>query len=218
NDFSLEYLARYIDWTPFFQTWELKGRYPAILEDEKQGEAARQLFEDAQRMLGQIIAEKWFAPRAVVGFWPANAVGDDIRLFKDDTRAEELATLFTLRQQLTKRDGKPNMALSDFVAPVGKPDYMGGFVVTAGPEEVEIAERFERQNDDYSSILVKALADRFAEALAEHMHQRVRKEFWGYAPDENLSGDELLAETYQGIRPAPGYPAQPDHTEKTTLF
>ncbi|WP_108397404.1 methionine synthase [Devosia submarina] len=218
DDFDLAELAGFIDWTPFFQTWELKGRYPAILEDERQGEAARSLFADAQKMLGQIIDEKWFKPRAVVGFWPANAVGDDIRLFKDEARAEELATLFTLRQQLTKRDGKPNMALSDFVAPVGKPDYMGGFVVTAGLEEVEIAERFERQNDDYSSILVKALADRFAEALAEQMHQRVRKEFWGYAPDESLSADELLAETYQGIRPAPGYPAQPDHTEKTTLF
>ncbi len=220
NDFSLEYLARYIDWTPFFQTWELKGRYPAILEDKKQGEAARQLFEDAQRMLGQIIAEKWFAPRAVVGFWPANAVGDDIRLFTDEGRQEELATLFTLRQQLSKRDGKPNMALSDFVAPLesGKPDYLGGFVVTAGIEEVAIAERFERANDDYSSILVKALADRFAEAFAEAMHERVRKEFWGYAADEAQSPEELILEKYRGIRPAPGYPAQPDHTEKTTLF
>ncbi|MFD2649744.1 methionine synthase [Devosia albogilva] len=220
NDFSLEYLARYIDWTPFFQTWELRGRYPAILEDEKQGEAARQLFEDAQRMLEQIIAEKWFAPRAVVGFWPANAVGDDIRLFTDETRQEELATLFTLRQQLSKRDGKANMALSDFVAPMetGKPDYLGGFVVTAGIEEVAIAERFERANDDYSSILVKALADRFAEAFAEAMHERVRKEFWGYAADEAQTPEELILENYRGIRPAPGYPAQPDHTEKTTLF
>src|SRR5690606_32324775 len=220
NDFSLEYLARYIDWTPFFQTWELRGRYPAILEDEKQGEAARQLFEDAQRMLEQIIAEKWFAPRAVVGFWPANAVGDDIRLFTDENSGQELATFFTLRQQLTKRDGKANMALSDFVAPVdsGKADYLGGFVVTAGIEEVAIAERFERANDDYNSILVKALADRFAEAFAERMHEKVRKEFWGYAGDETYAPDELIGEPYAGIRPAPGYPAQPDHTEKATLF
>ncbi|KKC39259.1 methionine synthase [Devosia epidermidihirudinis] len=219
EDFDLGELASYIDWTPFFQTWELKGRYPAILEDERQGEAARALFADAQTMLKQIIDEKWFKPRAVVGFWPANAVGDDIRLYTDETRSEDLATLFTLRQQLSKRDGKPNMALSDFVAPVGtQPDYMGGFVVTAGIEEVPIAERFEAQNDDYSSILVKALADRFAEAMAEMMHQRVRKEFWAYASDETLSNEELLQETYQGIRPAPGYPAQPDHTEKTTLF
>ncbi|HEY0033569.1 MAG TPA: methionine synthase, partial [Devosia sp.] len=220
DDFDLEELGGYIDWTPFFQTWELKGRYPAILEDERQGEAARSLFADAQAMLRRIVEEKWFKPRAVVGFWPANAIGDDIRLFKDEGRTEELATLFTLRQQLSKRDGKPNMALSDFVAPLstGTADYLGGFVVTAGLEEVAIAERFEKQNDDYSSILVKALADRFAEALAEYMHQRVRVEFWGYAPDEALSNEELLSEGYRGIRPAPGYPAQPDHTEKTTLF
>ncbi|WP_316354513.1 methionine synthase [Devosia sp.] len=218
EEFDLETLAKYIDWTPFFQTWELKGRYPAILEDERQGEAARQLFDDAQAMLKQIIDEKWFRPRAVVGFWPANADGDDIRLFTDEGRAEELATLFTLRQQLGKRDGKPNMALADFVAPAGIPDYMGGFVVTAGIEEVAIAERFERANDDYSSILVKALADRFAEAFAEAMHEKVRKELWGYGADEAFSPDDLIAESYRGIRPAPGYPAQPDHTEKTTLF
>jgi 5-methyltetrahydrofolate--homocysteine methyltransferase len=217
-DFDLEELARYIDWTPFFQTWEMRGRYPAILDDPKQGEAARSLWADAQKMLGQIIAEKWFVPKAVVGFWPANAVGDDVRLFTGEDRGDELATLFTLRQQLSKRDGKPNMALSDFVAPVGTPDYLGGFVVTAGLEEVAIAERFEKANDDYSSIMVKALADRFAEALAEFMHERVRRELWGYAADETLSTDELVNETYRGIRPAPGYPAQPDHTEKTTLF
>ncbi len=218
--YDLEELSRYIDWTPFFQTWELKGRYPAILEDEKQGEAARQLFSDAQAMLKKIIDEKWFRPRAVIGFWPANSVGDDIRLFTDENRRQELATFFTLRQQLSKRDGRPNVALSDFVAPVdsGVADYVGGFVVTAGIEEVAIAERFERANDDYSSILVKALADRFAEAFAECMHERVRKEFWGYAPDESLAGEELIGEAYAGIRPAPGYPAQPDHTEKKTLF
>ena len=220
DDYDLEELARYIDWTPFFQTWELKGRYPSILEDEKQGEAARQLFADAQAMLAKIIAEKWFRPRAVVGFWPANAVGDDIRLFVDDSRSEELATFFTLRQQLSKRDGRPNVALADFVAPAdsGVQDYVGGFVVTAGFEEIAIAERFERANDDYSSILVKALADRFAEAFAERMHERVRREFWGYAPNESFTPDELAAEAYAGIRPAPGYPAQPDHTEKVTLF
>jgi len=220
REFDLAELAGYIDWTPFFQTWELKGRYPAILEDDKQGEAARALWADAQKMLAQIVGEKWFAPKAVVGFWPANAVGDDIRLFTGEDRTEELATLFTLRQQLSKRDGKPNMALADFVAPLdtGKPDYVGGFVVTAGLEEVAIAERFEKANDDYSSILVKALADRYAEAMAEYMHEKVRRELWGYAAGEALSPDELIAETYRGIRPAPGYPAQPDHTEKTTLF
>jgi 5-methyltetrahydrofolate--homocysteine methyltransferase len=218
--YDLAELARYIDWTPFFQTWELKGRYPAILEDEKQGEAARQLFADAQAMLEKIITENWFRPRAVIGFWPANAVGDDIRLFKDESRAEELATFFTLRQQIAKREGRANVALSDFVAPLetGLQDYVGGFVVTAGIEEVAIAERFERANDDYSSILVKALADRFAEAFAERMHERVRREFWGYAPDEAFTPEELISETYAGIRPAPGYPAQPDHTEKVTLF
>ncbi len=218
DDWDVGELARYIDWTPFFQTWELKGRYPAILDDEKQGEAARSLFADAQAMLNQIIDENWFRPRAVIGFWPANQVGDDIRLFTDDVRSEELATFFTLRQQLSKRDGRPNVALSDFVAPQGQPDYVGGFVVTAGIEEVAIAERFERANDDYSSIMVKALADRIAEAFAERMHEKVRKEFWGYAPVENFRNDELVAEAYAGIRPAPGYPAQPDHTEKATLF
>ncbi|HMF65981.1 MAG TPA: vitamin B12 dependent-methionine synthase activation domain-containing protein, partial [Phyllobacterium sp.] len=220
ENYDLAEIARYIDWTPFFQTWELKGRYPAILEDEKQGEAARQLFDDAQAMLKKIIAEKWFNPKAIIGLWPAGATGDDIRVFPDETRKEELATFYTLRQQLSKRDGRPNVALGDFVAPIdsGVQDYMGAFVVTAGIEEIAIAERFERANDDYSSILVKALADRFAEAFAELMHERVRKEFWGYAPDESLTPDDMLGEPYRGIRPAPGYPAQPDHTEKETLF
>ncbi|MBB4186974.1 5-methyltetrahydrofolate--homocysteine methyltransferase [Sinorhizobium terangae] len=220
ENWDLAELAGYIDWTPFFQTWELKGVYPKILDDENQGPAARQLFDDAQAMLRQIVAEKWFAPKAVVGFWPAGAVGDDIRLFTDETRDAELATFFTLRQQLVKRDGRPNLALADFVAPVdsGARDYLGGFVVTAGIEEVAIAERFERANDDYSSILVKALADRFAEAFAERMHEYVRKELWGYAADETFTPEELIGEPYAGIRPAPGYPAQPDHTEKETLF
>ncbi len=220
QSWDLAELADYIDWTPFFQTWELKGVYPKILDDERQGEAARALFADAQAMLAKVIAEKWFAPKAVVGFWPAGVVGDDIRLFTDESRAKERATFYTLRQQMTKRDGRPNVALSDFVAPVdsGRQDYLGGFVVTAGIEEVAIAERFERANDDYSSIMVKALADRFAEAFAERMHEYVRKELWGYAADEAFDPSELAAEPYAGIRPAPGYPAQPDHTEKATLF
>lgn len=219
DDWDLAEIARYIDWTPFFQTWEMKGVYPRILEDEAQGEAARALFADAQAMLAQIIAEDWFKPRAVVGFWPAQSVGDDIRLFADDTRATPLATLHTLRQQHAKREGRPNLALADFVAPMDSvPDYVGGFVVTTGPEEVAIAERFDRANDNYGAIMVKALADRFAEAMAEMLHQRVRREFWGYAPDETFAPDELVGEPYRGIRPAPGYPAQPDHTEKLTLF
>jgi 5-methyltetrahydrofolate--homocysteine methyltransferase len=213
-------LARYIDWTPFFQTWELKGRYPALLDDPEQGAAARALFDDAQAMLKRIVEERWFAPKAVVGFWPAAAVGDDIELFADDSRAASVATLYTLRQQLARRDGRPNLALADFVGPAstGARDYVGAFVVTAGLGDDEIARRFEHANDDYSSIMVKALADRFAEALAEATHARVRHELWGYAPDEALTHNELIGETYKGIRPAPGYPAQPDHTEKATIF
>ncbi|WP_411836880.1 methionine synthase [Paracoccus sp. ME4] len=218
EDWDLAEIARYIDWTPFFQTWELKGVYPRILEDEAQGEAARALFQDAQEMLARIIEGQWFRPRAVLGFWPANAIGDDIRLWTDGTRRTPLATLHTLRQQVTKRGDRPNVALSDFVAPEGIPDHVGGFVVTAGPEEAEIAARYERANDDYGAIMVKALADRFAEAMAEMLHERVRREHWGYAPDEAFSPQELVGEPYAGIRPAPGYPAQPDHTEKLTLF
>ena len=218
DDWDLAEIARYIDWTPFFQTWELKGVYPRILDDEAQGAAARQLFAEAQEMLSRIIQGKWFRPRAVVGFWPANATGDDIRLWSDAERMTPLATLHTLRQQVTKRNGRPNVALSDFVAPEGIPDHVGGFVVTAGPEEAEIAARYERANDDYGAILVKALADRFAEAMAEMLHERVRREYWGYGADEAFTPEELIAEPYKGIRPAPGYPAQPDHTEKLTLF
>jgi 5-methyltetrahydrofolate--homocysteine methyltransferase len=213
-------LVPVIDWTPFFQTWEMKGRFPAILEDEKQGEAARALWDDAQAMLKRIVEERWFNPKAVIGFWPANAVGDDIRLYTGESRQEKLATFHGLRQQLSKRDGKPNLCLSDFIAPEGieLPDYIGAFVVTAGAEEERISEKFARDNDDYRSIMVKALADRFAEAMAERMHQKVRTEFWGYAPEENLANEDLIREEYRGIRPAPGYPAQPDHTEKETLF
>ena len=192
-------LARYIDWTPFFQTWELKGRYPALLDDPEQGAAARSLFDDAQAMLRRIIDERWFRPKAVVGFWPATAIGDDIELFADDSRAAPIATLYTLRQQLARRDGRPNVALADFVAPAssGARDYVGAFVVTAGIGDDTIAKRFEHANDDYSSIMVKALADRFAEALAEAMHARVRRELWGYAPDEAFTPDELIAEPYR---------------------
>ena len=215
---DLAEIARYIDWTPFFQTWELKGVYPRILEHGKYGEAARGLFRDAQAMLKQIIDESWFGPRAVAGFWPANAAGDDIRLFQDGDRTKALATLHTLRQQTSKRKDSPNLALSDFVAPEGTPDWVGGFVVTAGPEELAISERFEQAGDDYGAIMVKALADRFAEAMAEMLHQQVRREHWGYAKDERFEPQELIGEPYAGIRPAPGYPAQPDHIEKRTLF
>ncbi len=213
-------LVPYIDWTPFLQTYEFKGRFPAILDDPEQGPAARALYEDAQEMLKQIVEERWFNPKAVIGFWPANSVGDDIVLYTGESRSERLATFHGLRQQLSKRDGRSNTCLSDFVAPseTGIADYVGGFVVTAGLEEVRIAERFERANDDYRAILVKALADRIAEAFAERMHERVRKEFWGYAADEVSAPEELVLEKYDGIRPAPGYPSQPDHTEKTTLF
>ncbi|WP_225027229.1 methionine synthase [Xinfangfangia pollutisoli] len=219
DDWDLAEIARYIDWTPFFQTWELKGIYPKILQDEKQGEAARTLFADAKAMLQRIIGERWFSPRAVLGFWPAQAAGEDIRLYSGEDRQVPLATLHTLRQQHAKRPGRPNVALADFVAPEGSvADYVGGFVVTAGPEEAAIAARFEQANDAYSAILVKALADRYAEAMAEMLHQRVRRSFWAYAPDESFSPDDLIGEPYRGIRPAPGYPAQPDHTEKLTLF
>ena len=218
EDWDLAEIARYIDWTPFFQTWELKGVYPRILEHEKYGEAARALLKDAQAMLEQIISEQWFKPRAVVGFWPANRHGDDIRLFTDETRAQELATLYTLRQQTSKRKNSPNLAMADFVAPEGVADWVGGFVVTTGPEEVAIAEAFEKAGDDYSAIMVKALADRYAEAMAEMLHERVRRDYWGYAPEEAFAPEELIGEPYRGIRPAPGYPAQPDHTEKLTLF
>ena len=218
--YDLADLARYIDWTPFFQAWELKGQYPRILQDDKYGEAARPLFDDAKAMLKQIIEEKWLTANAVVGFWPANSVGDDIELFADETRKTPLATLHTLRQQMARESGKANIALADFVAPkeTGLADYIGGFALTAGIGEEDVARRFDRANDDYSKILVKALADRLAEAFAEALHAKVRRELWGYAPDETLSNEQLIAEDYVGIRPAPGYPAQPDHTEKGTLF
>lgn len=170
-------------------------------------------------MLRRIVDERWFNPKAVIGFWPAQADGDDIKLYSGESRGEGLATLHTLRQQLLRRDGRPNIALSDFVAPIGGPaDWVGAFVVTAGAEEEKISARFAQANDDYGSIMVKALADRIAEALAERMHERVRREFWAYAGDEALTPEEVISEAYRGIRPAPGYPAQPDHTEKRTIF
>ncbi len=220
TDYPIVELIDYIDWTPFFTTWELKGKYPAILDDAKFGQVARSLYGDARAMLDKIVAERWFTASAAFGFWPALAEGDDILVFADEARRTPVATLHTLRQQLSKREGRFNEALSDFVAPraSGLADYIGAFTVTAGIGEDAVAERFKRANDDYSAILVKALADRLAEAFAERLHQRVRQEFWGYAGDEKLSGDELIAEKYRGIRPAPGYPAQPDHTEKGTLF
>jgi 5-methyltetrahydrofolate--homocysteine methyltransferase len=218
--YDLAELAEYIDWTPFFQTWELTGRFPAILDDPKVGEVARSLYDDARKMLERIIKEKWFTARATIGFWPANAQGDDIKVYADEGRKAEIATFHTLRQQLEKREGRFNAALSDFIAPAssGVPDYIGAFVVTAGIGEDVVADRFKNANDDYSSILCKALADRLAEAFAERMHARVRREFWGYAPDEALTPDQLILEQYAGIRPAPGYPAQPDHSEKASLF
>jgi len=221
RDFDLRDLARYIDWTPFFATWEIKGTYPAVLEDDRYGETARQLFEDAQALLKQMLDEQWVRAHGVVGFWPANTVGDDdIAVYTDETRNERLATLHTLRQQIARDNGRANTALSDFLAPAdsGVADYIGGFGVTAGIGEMAIAERFERANDDYSRIMAQALCDRLAEAFAERMHEKVRKELWGYAADEDLSIEDLIAEKYDGIRPAPGYPAQPDHTEKRTLF
>ncbi len=217
DSWNLQDLADHIDWTPFFASWELIGRYPLILEDEIVGEAARDLFKDAQAMLKRIVDEKWFTARGVVGFWPANAVGDDIAVYADETRTAEIARFHTLRQQIRKSNGKPNLALSDFVDETGR-DYIGAFAVTAGHGELAIAKRFRDAGDDYSAILATALADRLAEAFAEALHKRVRTELWGHAADEQTTVEDLIAEQYQGIRPAPGYPAQPDHTEKATLF
>ncbi|OQX35775.1 MAG: methionine synthase [Oceanospirillales bacterium LUC14_002_19_P2] len=218
---SLATLVDYIDWTPFFITWDLHGKYPKIFDDQVVGTEARKLFDDAQAMLQTLISEDKIQARAVIGFWPASQVDhDDIVLYTDESRTEELARLHHLRQQTQKGPGKPNASLSDFVAPcdTGIEDYVGGFVVTAGIGAEELAKSFEDAHDDYNSIMVKALADRLAEALAEYMHERVRQEYWGYCADEKLSNTELIKEAYRGIRPAPGYPACPDHTEKATLF
>lgn len=216
DNYDLAELRDYIDWTPFFQSWDLHGRYPAILSDNVVGEAATSLFKDAQDMLDQMIGEKWLTAKAVIGFWPCARDGDDIVVYEDDSRTGERARLHTLRQQMEKRGDRRNMALADFIAEGA--DYIGGFAVTTGHGEDGVAKRFEEAGDDYSSIMSKALADRLAEAFAERMHQRVRTEFWGYADDETLDNAALIDEQYLGIRPAPGYPAQPDHTEKETLF
>lgn len=218
-DFNLAELRTYIDWTPFFSTWQLAGKFPAILEDEVVGEEASRLYKDANKMLDTLIREKWLTARGVLGFWPAQAQGDDIILFKNDQREEQLECLHQLRQQGKKAEGVANLCLADFVANGdGQADYVGGFAVTAGLGIEKKLKEFEAEHDDYNSILLKALADRMAEAFAERLHQLVRIDFWGYAEEEGLDNDALIKEKYQGIRPAPGYPACPDHTEKDTLF
>ncbi|MEY3701021.1 MAG: hypothetical protein RI891_313, partial [Gemmatimonadota bacterium] len=215
EDVPLEGLVPRIDWTPFFQTWELAGSYPAILEDPVVGEAAQNLWRDAQAMLTRIVEEKWLTARAVVGFFPAHSDGAEDVVLPTVGR-----TVHTIRQQMVKKDGRPNLALADFIAPAqtGVPDWLGAFVVTTGIGLDERVAAYEAAHDDYSSILLKALADRLAEAFAERMHERVRRELWAYAPDEALDNQAIIREQYQGIRPAPGYPACPDHTEKRTLF
>ena len=221
TNYDLGELAKYIDWGPFFQTWELAGPYPAILTDPTVGKAASELFADAQKMLAKIIDGKWLQASAAIGFWPVNRSPDnpdDILVYGDKARKFPIHTLHTLRQQMAREAGRPNLSLADFIAPLGVDDYIGGFVVTAGLGEDKHIKKFEAAKDDYSAILLRALADRLAEAFAERMHEKVRKEYWGYAPDENLGNEQLIAESYQGIRPAPGYPAQPEHSEKATLF
>ena len=219
-DVTVADLVPYIDWTPFFRSWELAGTYPAILEDETVGEAARALFEDARAMLDTIVAETSFSPRAALGFWPAWSMDDDIELFANGEREGPVVTLHTLRQQMARQRERPNCALADFVAPQGSgvDDHVGGFAVTIGDGVERLAEAHEQAHDDYSAIMVKALGDRLAEAFAEFLHERTRKELWGYAPNEALASDELIGERYRGIRPAPGYPACPDHSEKRTIF
>ena len=220
RNFPLDQLVPYIDWTPFFMAWELAGKYPRILDDAVVGEEAKRLFADAQKMLDRIVREQWLQAHGVAAIWPANGVGDDIELYKDAGRTETLGRFHSLRQQLKKAQGQPYMALADFIAPKdsGTVDHLGGFAVTAGHGVEERAKRFEASGDDYSAIMLKALADRLAEAFAEKLHETVRKELWGYAAEEKLGNDELIKEAYDGIRPAPGYPACPDHTEKPELF
>jgi 5-methyltetrahydrofolate--homocysteine methyltransferase len=218
DDYPLADLVPVIDWTPFFATWELHGKFPAILDDEIVGEAAKPLYADARAMLDKMVAEKWVTAKGVIGFWPANRVGDDIAVWQDERRTKRETTFHTLRQQMIKSAGSANLALADFVAPEGIDDWIGGFAVTAGHGERERTQTFKDANDDYSAILFQALCDRLAEAFAERMHELVRKNHWGYAPNEQLPVDDLIGEKYRGIRPAPGYPAQPDHTEKQQLF
>jgi 5-methyltetrahydrofolate--homocysteine methyltransferase len=221
DNFPLAELVDTIDWTPFFITWELSGKFPGILEDDVVGVQARELYRDAQVMLKRIVDEKLLTAKAVVGFWPAARSGnDDIAVYADESRSEAIATLHHLRQQTEKPDGKYNACLADYVSPAGSgvADYIGGFCVTTGHGVEELAAEFLAQHDDYNSILLKSLADRLAESFAEYLHRMVRREFWGYAADEALSVNDLIQEKYRGIRPAPGYPACPDHTEKATLF
>ncbi len=226
KSYSLAELEPYIDWSPFFATWELAGRYPAILNDNKVGVEAKKLFADAQALVKQMVTEKWLTANGVIGFWPANSDGDDIRVFRDDKRKARLTTLHTLRQQISRDNRGPggreraHTALADFIAPMasGKADYIGGFAVTTGIGEEAALEKHFKKTDDYGRIMMKALADRLAEAFAERMHARVRRDFWGYTLDEKLTPDDLISEKYRGIRPAPGYPAQPDHTEKAALW
>jgi 5-methyltetrahydrofolate--homocysteine methyltransferase len=221
EEYPLAELVNRIDWGPFFKTWELAGKYPGILEDEIVGEQARQLFADARAMLEKIVLEKWLTARAVIAFLPANSVHcDDVEVYADEARTGVVAVFHFLRQQMQRRDGSPNLCLADYIAPreSGMLDYLGMFAVTAGIGIETKLEEFAADHDDYSAILLKALADRLAEAFAERMHERVRKEFWGYASAENLSNEELIKEQYRGIRPAPGYPACPDHTEKGILW
>ena len=220
NDYPLDEIAQFIDWSPFFQTWELSGSYPKILDDEVVGQTARDLFDDAKQMLQKIIDEKWLTARGVFGFFPANSRVDDVVLYEDESRTKERVVLHHLRQQNIKPPGRKNYCLSDTVAPEksGINDYLGAFAVTSGLGIEEHLKRFEAEHDDYQSIMLKALADRLAEAFAECLHQRVRKEYWAYAPEETLANEDLIGEKYKGIRPAPGYPACPDHTEKAALF
>jgi len=220
RDYDLGAIARHIDWSPFFQTWELSGPYPKILQDPVVGEAARNVFAEGQAMLAKIVAEKWLAANAVVGLFPANSVGDDIEIYTDESRSRVAMRFHNLRQQAQKPTGKPNYCLADFVAPKGSgvKDYIGAFAATSGIGIEARVKEFEARHDDYSAIMLKSLADRLAEAFTEHLHQRVRREFWGYAADETLDNEALIREEYRGIRPAPGYPACPDHTEKGDLF
>ncbi|NGP77420.1 methionine synthase [Balneolaceae bacterium YR4-1] len=220
EDYPLSEIRNYIDWGPFFIAWEMKGKFPDVLEDEKYGEEARKLYEDANQLLDKIVKKKLLQARAVMGLFPANSIGDDIEIYTDEKREEVRTTFHTIRQQAKKRKGEPNKALADFVAPKesGVEDYMGGFAATAGIGAPELVKKFEEDHDDYNAILAKALADRLAEAFTELLHEKVRKQYWGYAPDENYSNKQLIREEYTGIRPAPGYPAQPDHTEKRILF
>ena len=220
EDYDLAELREYIDWQPFFNAWEMKGRFPDILNNPASGETARKLYDDAQAMLDTMIKEKWVTANGVIGFFPANAVGDDIEVYTDDSRSEVLTTLHNLRQQGEHREGIPNRSLGDFVAPkdTGLPDHVGAFAVTAGLGGQDRIKQFKDELDDYSAILLESLCDRLAEAFAERLHQRVRTELWGYTDDSGLDNEDLIAEKYTGIRPAPGYPACPEHTEKTTLW